>query len=323
MGKELEATPEDVRHAYRLFLGREPDAVGFEFNCDAVRRDKLSAIELGRRFLGSEERSYRNQPNGLLREVEIEGVKLYPWEGDQLIGDHFSEDLGYESNVLPVFLEALSPGDHVLDVGANVGLYALLAAKHVGQEGMVYAIEPVDVNLRSICVGVRRNEFQNVSLFPIAASDRATVLSLFRMDDSSNGIVGQGIAASDPAQFVPAQRLDFLLAGVPRLDVIKIDIEGHEPMAWQGLKALVLQHRPRIFSEFSPVAIRNHCRVEPESYLDELFAVATQPIEVLARDGRRIRCKDTASVMQEWKLANKAIGMNGELHLDLLIDTRR
>jgi len=107
MGKELEATPEDVRHAYRLFLGREPDAVGFEFNCDAVRRDKLSAIELGRRFLGSEERSYRNQPNGLLREVEIEGVKLYPWEGDQLIGDHFSEDLGYESNVLPVFLEAL------------------------------------------------------------------------------------------------------------------------------------------------------------------------------------------------------------------------
>jgi len=43
--------------------------------------------------------------------------------------------------------------------------------------------------------------------------------------------------------------------------VIKIDIEGYEPLAWKGIRSLVDRFRPLIFSEFSPVAIRNtFCR---------------------------------------------------------------
>lgn len=320
MVNALEATSDDIRFAYRLLLGREPDKAGFEFNCGAVRRERLSTVELASRFLGAKECAVPTPPSKQLREVEIHGVCLFPWVGDQLIGDHFTKNLSYENNVLPTFLEALSAGDHVLDVGANVGLYALLAAKHVGPEGVVYAVEPADVNLRSICVGIQRNGFQNVSLLPVAASDRATVLPLFRMENSSNGIVGQGIAGAVAAQFVPTQRLDFLLAGVPRLDVIKIDIEGYEPVAWGGLKTLVEKHRPLVFSEFSPIAIRNCSRMEATDYLAQLFEF-TNRIEVLSRDGRRIVCADSDAVMREWRKANDEMGLSGELHLDVMVKT--
>ena len=323
VGSPLQATDDDVQYAYRLLLGREPDNAGYRGICDWVRKGSVGTLELARNFMMSAEFRAAQGFGGGLREVDLDGVKLFPWQGDTLIGDHVSADGAYEPNVLPLFLDSLAAGDHVLDVGANVGIFSLQAAYRVGPTGHVYAIEPVPTNVRSLCAGIHGNGFGNVSLMPVAASDRASVVAVLRHADSSNGIVDFNAGVSGDLDFVPTQRLDFLLHGIPRLDVVKIDIEGHEPMAWHGLKALVLQHRPRIFSEFSPVAIRNHCRVEPESYLDELFAVATQPIEVLARDGRRIRCKDTASVMQEWKLANKAMGMNGELHLDLLIETRR
>jgi FkbM family methyltransferase len=217
----------------------------------------------------------------------------------------------------------LSPDDHVLDVGANIGIFSLLAANRVGADGMVYSIEPVAKNVQSLCAGIHANGFRNVSLFPIAASDRASVVAVLRQVDYSNGIVDYNVGVSDAVDFVPTQRLDFVLSGIPRLDVVKMDIEGHEPLAWRGLKSLIHKHRPRIFSEFSPIAIRNHCRVKAESYLDDLFEVASGHIEVLARDGRRIRCKDTLSVMQEWRDANREMGMNGELHCDLLIDTTR
>ncbi len=248
---------------------------------------------------------------------------MFPWEGDTLIGDHVSAESGYEPNVLPLFLDSLSPGHHVLDVGANIGIFSLLAAHRVGAEGRVYSIEPVARNVQSLCAGIHENGFQNVALIPIAASDRTSAVAVLRKVDSSNGIVDYNVGMSDAVDFVPTQRLDFILSGIPRLDVVKLDIEGHEPLAWRGLKSLISKHRPLVFSEFSPIAIRNHCRVEAESYLGDLFEFANGYIEVLARDGRRIRCQDASSVMQEWGNANRAMGMAGELHLDLLVDTRR
>jgi FkbM family methyltransferase len=270
----------------------------------------------------SAEYQSKRGPDSTLREVEIDGVKLFPWRGDHLIGDHIQSGATYEPNVLPLFLQSLSEGDHILDVGANVGIFSLLAAKKVGPQGRVYAIEPVARNVRSLCAGIHRNGFDNVALFPLAASDRSSVIAILRQPDSSNGIVDAHAGDSDAVDFVPTQRLDFLLHGIQRLDVIKMDIEGHEPIAWTGLKTLVAKFKPLIFSEFSPVAIRNHSHTDPKQYLAELFECANGPIESLARDGRRVPCNDAAAVMEEWESANRAMGLKGELHLDLRVDCR-
>lgn len=319
---DMRATADDVRHAYRLLLGREPDEAGFEHHVAYIAANDIAPVDIANRFMRSDEFKAMGSAYAATQEVQLNGVKLYPWCGDRLIGDQLAASGEYEPHVLPLFLDAIKPGDYVLDVGANIGIYSLLAAQKTGDDGRVFSIEPVARNVQSLCAGVIGNDFRNVSVLPVAASDRASVIGVLRHMDSSNGIVDANASGPGVAEYVPTQRLDVLLAAIERLDIVKIDIEGHEPVAWPGLKALVSKHRPIIFSEFNPVAIRNHSRVAPESYLDALFEFANGGIDVLHLDGARARCASSADVMKEWSGANERFGPGGTSHVDLVVDTR-
>lgn len=319
----LRATAEDVRYAYRLLLGREPDSAGFDHHVNYVQKNRVVPTDIANGLMRSDEFAARGNTSALLQEVQLHGVKVYPWRGDRLIGDQVAATGDYEPHVLPLFLDSLRPSDVVLDVGANIGIYSLLAARRVGASGYVISIEPVAKNVQSLCAGVNANGFRNVSILPVAASDRAAVVAVLRHSDSSNGIVDTQVSSGNACEYVATQRLDTLLAHLDRLDVVKIDIEGHEPLAWPGLRKLVERHRPLIFSEFSPVAIRNHSRVPPEDYLDALFEFASDGIVVLHRDAHRTTCRSSAEVMNEWRQANDHAGLDGTMHLDLSIDTRK
>lgn len=317
----MKATRDDVRYAYRLLLGREPDAEGLAHHCREASRHSLPPEAIARSIMASDEFRSRNERPLRLREIQIEDVKIYPWLGDRLIGDSLSATAEYEPNVLPVFLKSLRPGHCVLDVGANVGIFSLLAAKRVGSDGRVYAFEPIAKNIQSLCAGIIGNGFTNISLIPLAASDRAGAVAMHPTDDSSNGIVNERVSEPGDLDMAPMNRIDSLLSGIQRLDVIKIDIEGYEPCAWKGIRSLVEKFRPLIFSEFSPVAIRNTLAADPEKYLEDLFEFSKGTIEVLHRERAVAACTSVAQVMNEWRVANKQMNMQGNLHLDLMIDT--
>jgi len=321
MNGALITTMEDVRYAYRLLLGREPDAEGLAHHFNEISKQSLPPPVVARILMDSDECRARSNASMKLREVHIEGVKIYPWRGDQLIGDSLSAEGEYEPNVLPVFLDALRQGDYVLDVGANIGIFTLLAAKRIGSQGRVYAFEPVARNVQSLCAGIIGNGFTNIALIPVAASDRAGAVSMHPTDNSSNGIVDVRTLDPDDAAMAPINRIDSLLHGIERLDVIKIDIEGFEPRAWRGIRALVVRFKPLIFSEFNPVAIGNTLGLDPREYLCDLLEVASAPIEVLHRDGSVVACKSDVEIMSEWRGANERIGLDGALHLDLRLET--
>lgn len=321
-GSCARATEDDIRYAYRLLLGREPDEGGLAHHKQWIANTGLPATDLAQAFLRSDEYLSRREQSSVLQEFVFHGVKIYPWRGDKLIGDCSLATGSYEPHVLPIFLESFREGDTVLDIGANIGIYSLLSAHRVGEKGTIFAIEPVAKNVRSICAGILANGFQNVSVVPVAASDKCSAIAVLRHSDSSNGIVDSHVNFSGDCDYVPTQRIDALLCGLKRLDVMKIDIEGHEPLAWAGLKSLVQIHRPLIFTEFSPVAIRNHSRTRPEDYLKDLFEFANGQIDVLHQDLARVRCRDPAEVMREWALANERFGLDGGLHLDLVVDSR-
>lgn len=316
------STEEDIRYAYRLLLGREPDEGGLAHHKQWIAKTDLPTTDLAQAFLRSDEYLSRSEQSSVLQEFVFHGIKIYPWRGDKLIGECLLATGRYEPHVLPIFLEALREGDSVLDIGANIGIYSLLAAQRVGKKGTVVAIEPVAKNVRSLCAGILANGFKNISVVPVAASDKSSAIAVLRHSDSSNGIVDSHVNFSGDCDYVPTQRLDALLGGLKRLDVMKIDIEGHEPHAWAGLKSLVQLHRPMIFTEFSPVAIRNHSRTRPEEYLSDLFEVANGKIDVLHQGRARVRCRDPAEVMREWVLANERFGLDGGMHLDLVVDSR-
>ena len=93
--------------------------------------------------------------------------------------------------------------------------------------------------------------------------------------------------------------LDDILQNEGRIDMIKIDIEGHEPRALRGMIETVRKHRPVIFSEFNPDGIRELSDIEPGEYFQMLQGEGYS-ISVIELDGNELPMKDEAAIMDYW-----------------------
>ena len=315
------ATEADIRAAYRLLLGREPDDAGLRLHLKWATAQATKPTVLAEHFMGSDEYRARILDGRELVPVDMDGYVVFVRRGDQLIGANIIAGHEYEPYVGRVFERTLRDGATVLDVGANVGLYAMRAAARVGSSGKVIAVEPLPQNHQALYSGIVRNGFSNVDVLPFAASDKRGLISVICASDSSNGIVSVRDPGSSTEMYVPTRRLDEELSSLSRLDVVKIDIEGHEPVAWKGMRSLLEKHRPHVFTEFSPMAMQN-LRQDPFEYLGMLFAY-DERVLVLHRDTEAVECRDSASVMEQWESANRRAALGGELHLDLYIQSLR
>jgi len=144
----------------------------------------------------------------------------------------------FEKNERKLFCEAIVPGSVVLDVGANIGIYTLLAAKRGAK---VFAVEADPRNVEMLQYHVHLNGFDDlVTIFPVAVSDREGTATLYRSPgNSGHSNLFDGI---DPVQ-VPCLTIDSL--GLPPIDVCKMDIEGNELKALKGMEATI-QYSPRM-----------------------------------------------------------------------------
>jgi FkbM family methyltransferase len=133
----------------------------------------------------------------------------------------------------------------VIDVGAHVGEYSLMAAKLVGASGMVHAFEPQPILAPLIAQNAARNGFTNIRIHTCAVADRTGETS-FRSDPRSMG--GWMAPGSDGTMHVPCTSLDQFVAQwkLPRLDLMKIDAAGNEFAALRGAPALLARHAPAI-----------------------------------------------------------------------------
>ncbi|BDG72713.1 FkbM family methyltransferase [Roseomonas fluvialis] len=139
-------------------------------------------------------------------------------------------------------LQALRAGDRMVDVGANVGVYAVLAAGAAGAQ--VLALEPAAETLPDLRAMVALNGvLDRVEIRPVAASAAPGVLRF----TTGRGTTNQ--AAPDGAAEVPVDTLDRLCADTPPL-LLKVDVEGAEPdvlagaatlLAGEVLKAAILE----------------------------------------------------------------------------------
>ena len=149
-----------------------------------------------------------------------------------------------------------------LDVGANIGYHTLFACSRVGAQGRVIAIEPNPDNCRLIQASAKRNGFSNLVLHQIAVADRRRTVSL-KVTAGSNG----HISLNDPIAGTEAVMLDDLLQNERSVDVVKIDIEGAEPLALRGMAVALKRYRPIIITEFMPIGLQEVSGVDGEAYL--------------------------------------------------------
>lgn len=170
--------------------------------------------------------------------VEVFGSMKFACYLDSYMGKHVCYFSDYADYDALHFLHAyLRPGDSMVDVGANAGLYTLLAAQAVGSGGQVLAVEPQPRSLEILRHNLTLNVLPQVQVLPIAASDRDGSVAMTAQDVFA-GIAFTSTSSMEPQISVRAERLDpYLGNGVHAL--CKIDIEGYEWPALRGMEQAI------------------------------------------------------------------------------------
>ena len=148
----------------------------------------------------------------------------------------------------------LRPGMVAVDVGAHVGYYTLLFAKLVGEDGHVFAFEPIPAVSRCLEQNIRLNGFTNVTRFSTALLD---------VDGNSpigrKGKLVQGDATSTEDPIIETRVFDHWreVWGIGSVDLIKIDVEGAEMNVLLGMEKYLCDSKPRLLIELHPQGVRD------------------------------------------------------------------
>lgn len=148
----------------------------------------------------------------------------------------------------------LSPGDLVIDGGANIGLFTVLAAASVGPQGRVVACEPAPATMRLLRANVERNDFGWVSLreAALAAAPGRTSLHVFEPGSGSSSFAPANVASANAVD-VDVTTLDDLAGDrLEQTTLVKLDVEGAELRALHGAARLIESARPDFIVELEP-----------------------------------------------------------------------
>jgi len=150
----------------------------------------------------------------------------------------------------------LSPGDHFVDCGANVGLWSLVAAGRVGATGRVTAFEPnPNAHQRLIQnISASGDMGERITVLHVAVASQAGFVSFETGSQHNLGRIVVGDRGADDAIIrVPAVTLDEQLGDVP-IRALKLDIEGGEAPALRGAAHILTTQRPWVWAEFNVAA---------------------------------------------------------------------
>ncbi len=160
----------------------------------------------------------------------------------------FSKE-SFETNF---FCHSIKPGMTVIDVGANTGYYALIASAMVGEAGRVYAFEPEPESYKKLLKNIELNNFSNIIPVDKALTDRTGTIKLFLSKMSPIHSIAEPPECRGEI-YVQTVSLDEFLAEDPRVDIIKMDIEGSEILALRGMRRIIESNKSlKIFLEFLP-----------------------------------------------------------------------
>lgn len=147
----------------------------------------------------------------------------------------------YEPETTQLLKQVLLPGMNVVDLGAHIGYYTLLAARLVEPGGKVYAFEPVPETFELLVKNVKVNGYDDlVVTIPKAISSGSSRIRIF--SDSKSSVSAKCFPSHNGQAFfeVDAISLDefFREKGWPSVHLVKMDIEGAERAALEGMKEL-------------------------------------------------------------------------------------
>jgi FkbM family methyltransferase len=159
----------------------------------------------------------------------------------------------YEIGPTKFFKSLLFKGAVVVDIGANVGYYSLVAASHIGSSGRIYAFEPMSKQFERLMENILRNQLSQITALKLALSDRvqAAIMQLNDLHNIGAASLRPTNGPSGVCETVECTTLDLFAEseGLSQLDVIKIDVEGLELAVLRGATKTLDRFQPVILVE--------------------------------------------------------------------------
>lgn len=158
----------------------------------------------------------------------------------------------WDEHVALLMMDSLTEGQTVVDIGANIGYFTLLASKLVGTSGKVLAIEPSHRNLKKLCEHLWLNVATNVAVLSVAAGRGKTRVSIsFPTYNNCGAATLRPIKSLQSHQALQVALDDVFEAHSIRPDFIKMDIEGFELEALRGMERTLRCCSPMVVCEIS------------------------------------------------------------------------
>lgn len=179
----------------------------------------------------------------------------------------------YEVNETKYFTGLLRSGMVVMDVGANVGYYSLIASNLVSSKGIVHAFEPIESQFQALCANIERNRYSNILPNRKIVSDSCGYMAIYLGPECNSGAASviKHLGNQSSRETVQSITIDaYLESQGPRgIDVIKIDTEGHELAVLKGAAKTLASAKPELLIEVQQRLLRaaNTSREELYSYL--------------------------------------------------------
>ncbi|MBL7933999.1 MAG: FkbM family methyltransferase [Bacteroidia bacterium] len=154
---------------------------------------------------------------------------------------------------IEVLRRIIKPGDHILDIGANIGFYAELLSDMTGPTGQVYCFEPDSVNFRYLLKNTKG--LKNVTLFNKAVSSEKGTLKVYKSKLLNVDHRTYPVNNYDSIEEIESVSIDDLLeqGTIKSVQVIKIDIQGFELSAFAGMKKLLsAKENLKVVAEYWP-----------------------------------------------------------------------
>lgn len=171
-------------------------------------------------------------------------------ENDTYVGQALIRYGEYGQQEFGLLAAVTSLGSVIAEIGANMGAHTVRLAKHVGMQGRVVAFEPQPVMFQALSGTIALNGLMNVDCYPYALSSESGHLQIPMLDYRQQNNFG-GISfeiAAEGGLPVPLHRFDDVFV-LPRLDLMKIDVEGMELNVLKGAETLINKFHPVIYME--------------------------------------------------------------------------
>jgi FkbM family methyltransferase len=198
------------------------------------------------------------KPAGVIM-IDVEGSKMYVDSQDIGLTPYLLEWGIYEKYETELFKRLVKNGMVVVDIGANVGYYTLLASRLVGDKGRVFAFEPEPNNYDLLCKNIKVNKCRNVVPIRKAVFSSSGKIELF-LDKNNLGAhsLSERNVNKPISIMVEATSLDDYFRNAPKIDVMKLDVQGSEMHVLEGMvNTMYHNDELQMIMEFWPRGLRN------------------------------------------------------------------